>query len=526
MKITKALTLFTVIISSTFFVHAKDFTHLLKDDKCAYPTLDEKMQLGCPWIFKEKPCDENIESSVKIKQKTEKNDNLITAQWKLKIKDGFNKITYSGLSKYIIKKYNNEDYAFWYSGKVNCNSTVDGLCNMMKASYQRSIETYTGKPYYQSLWETTHEIETDQAENFALNAPDVIKQLMASALMLDVSGSHQFAYSDLQEKWAAMFLGSFEYNLFGIKNECCIKTTIYSKDGSSKIGNKYEGYYCGDTTSSNTFTRASCKQGDLYFAGDKFATLEWGQSVEPPVICVSPNFKCPEGRYLAEYKYGKQKIYACVKPPQNAHFETQLKRITCDNNFSNHEYRNCESEFCDDNSNDLMLKCIPNCPNDEYLDYKEEKCKALPTGAHKIDEYTWECDKNLTRHNDKDECRPWPKNAEPSKGCWFSSVRISDLSSKNNECPDYIELDGNTYYCSSPIDEDNNCTLTDCLKKLGEHLRAPLGTEVIFNFSKEKISVKMKQNFTQNEYLGKWSGCWKCPKGTFIDVSKNECVPK
>lgn len=310
------------------------------------------------------------------------------------------------------------------------------------------------------------------------------------------------------------------------KEKRCVKTIMHSNDGFSETGNRYDGYYCGDTTSKDLFARASCKEGDLYFAGDKLATLEWGQSVEPSVICVPSNFKCPKGRFLAEYKYGKQIFYACVEPPNNAHFDSQLKRITCDNNFSNHEYRNCESEFCDDNSDDLMLKCIPKCSKDKYLDFMEEKCKAIPMGARKIDEYTWECDKKFSRYNDKDECRPWPKNAEPSKGCWYSSIKISDLSSKTNECPESITIDGGEYYCYDPVDEENDCTLTNCLEKMENSLRAPLGTEVIFNFSNEKISVKMKQIFTQNELLGRWSGCWKCPKGTSFNMSKNECVPK
>ena len=312
---------------------------------------------------------------------------------------------------------------------------------------------------------------------------------------------------------------------FSQRNDC-VRTTMFSNDGFSETGNDYEGYYCGDSTSNNPFARASCRQGDLYFAGDKFATLEWGQGVEPFVICVSSNFKCPKGRYLAEYKYEKQKFYACVEPPFNGHFDSLQKKITCDSNFSNHEYRNCESEFCDDNSDDLMLKCIPKCPNDKYLDFAEEKCKSIPTGAHKVDEYTWECDKIFSRYNDKNECRSWPKNAEWSKGCWYSSVDISELSSKTNECPESIEIEGKKYYCYDPINGGDDCTLTNCLEEIGWNLRAPLGTEVIFNFPKEKISVRMKQIFTQNESLGKWSGCWKCPKGTVLDMNKNECVPK
>ena len=315
-------------------------------------------------------------------------------------------------------------------------------------------------------------------------------------------------------------------NTNSLQKNVCFKTTMFSNDGFSETGNRYDGYYCGDTTSKDLFARASCKEGDLYFAGNKLATLEWGQGVEPFVICVPSNFKCPKGRFLAEYKYGKQIFYACVEPPNNAHFDSQLKRITCDNNFSNHEYRNCESEFCDDNSDDLMLKCIPKCSKDKYLDFMEEKCKAIPMGARKIDEYTWECDKKFSRYNNKDECRPWPKNAAPSKGCWFSSVNISDLSSKTNECPESIEIEGKKYYCYDPIDGGDDCTLTNCLEEIGRNLRAPLGTEVIFNFPKEKISVRMKQIFTQNESLGKWSGCWGCPKGTIFDMNKNECVPK
>ncbi len=587
------------------FAQAKDYTRLLKEDMCAYPTLDEKLQIGCPWIFSQQSCDKDVVKTVKFSQKKEKNDNIVIAQWKITRKKDFDKIVYSGTSNFVVKKYDGEDYAFWYSGKANCSSSAAGVCNWMESIFQKSIAQYTGKPYYLGLWGKTHKVKKEQAQSLALNVRSVMEQLMMTGLLLDATSSGTYAdHSDIQEIWASMFLGTYEYGSFGTKSGCCESTTLDGDDGHSSAKNIYGGYYCGDTSSDDAFVRASCKEGDLYFGGDKWATLEWKEGGNFSIICVPPNFKCPKDRSLIEFNYAGNSLYACVRPPENAHFDSKQKKLVCDEKFIGIGKSRTDGKLAD-----LILKCIPECRENEFLDIdsckpmpvnahriekygwecddgfskntqkkncvpicredeylKSDSCKSIPPNAHKIDdakwecnkgfsaigeekcvtnckqnEYlesdscksiplyahkvgksSWECDEGLSRYNKYDVCLPLPVGSEPSKGCWFSSIRLEDV--KTNFCPDSIVFEGRKFSCFELLDTKDGCSLPDCLNKISDDLRGPIGTVVSFFYGDSIYSLKMKQNFTRKESMGKWSGCWKCPKGTAFELDKNECV--
>lgn len=595
-----------ILLLFVVFAQAKDYTRLLKEDMCAYPTLDEKLQIGCPWIFSQQSCDKDVVKTVKFSQKKEKNDNIVIAQWKITRKKDFDKIVYSGTSNFVVKKYDGEDYAFWYSGKANCSSSAAGVCNWMESIFQKSIAQYTGKPYYLGLWGKTHKVKKEQAQSLALNVRSVMEQLMMTGLLLDATSSGTYAdHSDIQEIWASMFLGTYEYGSFGTKSGCCESTTLDGDDGHSSTKNIYGGYYCGDTSSDDAFVRASCKEDDLYFGGDKWATLEWKEGGNFSIICVPPNFKCPKGRSLIEYNYVGRSLYACVSPPENAHFDPQQKKLVCDEKFIGVKKSRTEGK-----SADLILKCIPECRENEFLDIDSCKpmpinahgierygwecddgfskntqkkicvpicgeneylnadtCKPVPSNAHKVGDARWECNRNhilnyhkdkcvplcsdyeyiesdtckripqnakkvggygwecnagFSRYNVEDKCSPLPIGSEPSKGCWFSSIRLEDV--KTSVCPDSIVFEGRKISCFELLGTKEQCSLSKCFDKISDDLRGPIGNVVNFFYGDSIYSLKMKQNFTKKESMGKWSGCWKCPKGTAYDLDKNECV--
>lgn len=595
-----------ILLLFVAFAQAKDYTRLLKEDMCAYPTLDEKLQIGCPWIFSQQSCDKDVVKTVKFSQKKEKNDNIVIAQWKITRKKDFDKIVYSGTSNFVVKKYDGEDYAFWYSGKANCSSSAAGVCNWMESIFQKSIAQYTGKPYYLGLWGKTHKVKKEQAQSLALNVCSVMEQLMMTGLLLDATSSGTYAdYSDIQEIWASMFLGTYEYGSFGTKSGCCDSTTLDGDDGHSSTKNIYGGYYCGDASSDDAFVRASCKEDDLYFGGDKWATLEWKEGGNFSIICVPPNFKCPKGRSLIEYNYVGRSLYACVSPPENAHFDPQQKKLVCDEKFIG-----VKKSMTEGKSADLILKCIPECRENEFLDIDSCKpmpinahgierygwecddgfskntqkkicvpicgeneylnadtCKPVPSNAHKVGDARWECNRNhilnyhkdkcvplcsdyeyiesdtckripqnakknggygwecnagFSRYNVEDKCSPLPIGSEPSKGCWFSSIRLEDV--KTSVCPDSIVFEGRKISCFELLSTKEQCSLSKCFDKISDDLRGPIGNVVNFFYGDSIYSLKMKQNFTKKESMGKWSGCWKCPKGTAYDLDKNECV--
>ncbi|MCQ2097487.1 MAG: hypothetical protein MJY87_06030 [Fibrobacter sp.] len=484
---------------------------LFKQNKCAYPSMDPEKKgytLGCPTFFAGKTCtDKNVKAKVKFSTaKGDFGENYVIANWTAKDSE----YTLTGQSYYVIEesKITHEKNAFWFKGSVKC---AGAGCPLLEQSLSLLINMGSKKYDYKlPAFNYTHGFDAEAAQKYTYEGESLLQAYLISAAL--TNDTRSFA-----QAMGAFIISNLEADLCTDMeereklNEKIKEAKKCAANEISDVEGKTKGYICKDNNTSY------CKKGDIPYIGN-------GNGNE--VTCVPSTTTCRRGYYKKNVEVSgvSTEAMACEAIPQNAVAEGE-------------SYKCVEGFIPDsiDTANKQITGCRKQCQDGENFIRNGEsfdgECSTTPANTHEVtgadpEKKYYQCNDGYSNDNAKGECRPWPTGAEASSQCWIiEAEKVSKLDEEG-----WKIMNAGEVITKAPCKDCEPYKLSD--EAMQRYVRGKEDSKVRFikfneDGSKEsKIMNRVKVPTTKDpatEYLGLWSGCYKCPEGTFLNEDNRAC---